>query len=73
MNLSDLLRNGSVEKFVSDPGQIKNEINIAISDVSSARKMLGIGEWGWDHNAAYNAMLQSGRSLMFAKGHRTKG
>ena len=74
MNLSDLLNNGSVEKFSSsDPDQIKNEINIAINDMYSAKKMLGIDEWGWAHNAAYNAMLQSGRSLMFAKGYRPKG
>lgn len=74
MNLRDLLSNGSVEEFSSsDPSQIKNETNIAINDVSSAKKMLGIGEWGWAHNAAYNAMLQSGRALMFAKGYRPKG
>jgi uncharacterized protein (UPF0332 family) len=72
MNLSDLLSKGLVEKFQSDPEQIKNEMNIAKSDISSAKRMLEIGEWGWAHNAAYNAMLQAGRALMFAKGYRPK-
>ncbi len=34
--------------------------------------MMGIDEWGWAHNAAYNAMLQAGRALMFSKGYRPK-
>lgn len=74
MNLSDLLSKGSIEKFSSsNPNHLKNEIDIAINDVSSAKKIISIGEWGWAHNAAYNAMLQSGRSLMLAKGYRPKG
>jgi uncharacterized protein (UPF0332 family) len=70
MNLSDLLGKGLVEKFQSSPEQIRNEMNIAKNDVVSAKKMLGIEIWGWAHNAAYNAMLQAGRALMFSKGYR---
>ena len=72
MNLSDLLSKGLVEKFQSDPAQVKNEMEIAIDDLASAKKMLSIQEWGWAHNAAYNAMLQAERALMFSKGYRTK-
>ena len=72
MNLSDLLSRGLVEKFQSDPAQIKNEIDISTNDLASAKKMLTIQEWGWAHNAAYNAMLQAGRALMFSKGYRPK-
>lgn len=72
MNLSDLLSKGLVEKFQSDPTQIKNEMDIAKNDLASAKKMLTIQEWGWAHNAAYNAMLQAGRALMFSKGYRPK-
>ena len=72
MNLSDLLSKGLVEKFQSDQEQIKNEMDIAKSDISSAKRMLDIQEWGWAHNAAYNAMLQAGRALMFAKGYRPR-
>lgn len=72
MNLSDLLSKGLVEKFQSDPVQIKKEMDIANSNLASAKKMLTIQEWGWAHNAAYNAMLQAGRALMFSKGYRPK-
>jgi len=34
--------------------------------------MLEIDLCGWAHNAAYNAMLQAGRALMFFKGYRPK-
>jgi uncharacterized protein (UPF0332 family) len=72
VNLSDLLKKNLVEKFQSDAAQIKNELEIAKNDLAAANKMLGIQEWGWAHNAAYNAMLQAGRALMFAKGYRPK-
>jgi uncharacterized protein (UPF0332 family) len=72
MNLSDLLSKGLVEKFQSDPEQIEKEMGIAKNDISSAKNMLTIREWGWAHNAAYNAMLQAGRALMFSKGYRPK-
>jgi uncharacterized protein (UPF0332 family) len=72
MNLSELLSKGLVEKFQSNPENIRNEIDIAKNDIYSARKMISIAEWGWAHNAAYNAMLQAGRALMFFKGYRPK-
>ena len=72
MNLSDLLNKGLVEKFQSDKTHVKKEMDIATSDLASAKKMLSIQEWGWAHNAAYNAMLQAARALMFSKGYRPK-
>lgn len=72
MNLSELLSKGLVEKFQSDPAQIKNEMEIANNDIASAKKMLSIQEWSWAHNVAYNAILQAGRALMFSKGYRPK-
>jgi uncharacterized protein (UPF0332 family) len=70
MSLSDLLKNRLVEKFDSDPEQIKNEMEIAKSNAKSARRILQIEEWEIAHNTAYNAMLQAARALMFAKGYR---
>ncbi|MGI0102119.1 MAG: hypothetical protein ACREA7_05935 [Nitrosotalea sp.] len=64
MNSSDLSSKGLVEKFQSDPAQVKNEMEIANNDLASAKKLLAIQEWRWAHNAAYNAMLQAGRALM---------
>jgi len=73
LNLSDLLRNGMVEKFQSSSKQIEDTMGIAIRDVSAAKKNLQVGEWDWAHNIAFNAMLQAGRGLMFWKGYRARG
>jgi uncharacterized protein (UPF0332 family) len=72
VSLSELLRNGLIEQFQSDAEQVRNEIEIAKRDVSSAKKMIEIQEWEWAHNAAYNAMLQAARGLMFSRGYRPK-
>ena len=73
VDLSELLHKGRVEKFQSDPNQIRNQVEIAKNDLASAKKILGIEEWGVAHNVAYNAMLQAGVALMFSKGYRPKG
>ena len=73
MSLSALVRNGLIEKFESNEDQIRNEAEIARGDLASAKSILEIGDWKWAHNAAYNAMLQAGRGLMFSKGYRPKG
>ena len=72
MSLSDLLRKGLIEKFESDADQVRNQVELARTDLASAKKILGIGDWKWAYNAAYNAMLQAGRGLMFSKGYRPK-
>jgi uncharacterized protein (UPF0332 family) len=73
MNLSELLKKNLVEEFESDPDQIGNEIDGAEKNLSSAKNMCKISEWEWAHSAAYNAMLHTGRALMFAKGYRPRG
>ncbi|MGI0073556.1 MAG: hypothetical protein ACREA3_07070 [Nitrosotalea sp.] len=45
MNLSELLSKGLVEPFQSNPEDVKNEIDIAKNDLSSAKKMMAINEW----------------------------
>lgn len=72
MDLSELLRKGLIEEFQSDREQIKNELAIAKEDLDSSKNLLKIKDWKWAHNAAYNAMLQAGRALMFSKGYRPK-
>ena len=70
MNLNELLKRRLVEEVNPDQQLINNEIEIAEGDVISAKNMLEIEEFGWAHNAAFNAMLQASRALMFAKGYR---
>ena len=72
IDLSELLRKVLIEEFQSDREQIKNELAIAKEDIDSSRNLLKIKDWKWAHNAAYNAMLQAGRALMFHKGYRPK-
>jgi uncharacterized protein (UPF0332 family) len=72
-NLSDLLNQGLVEKFTSNPQQIKGTIEIAKRDLASSKKQLTISEWDWAVNIAFNAMLQAGTALIFSKGYRPKG
>lgn len=47
MNLIELLDRGLVEKFQSDEDQIKNKMQIAESDLASAKHLLEIKEWKW--------------------------
>lgn len=72
MNLTELLDKGLVERFDSSKDQIDNSIEIATSDLDSAKKMLEIKLWNWAHNAAYNAMLQAGRGFDVLEGIQTK-
>lgn len=72
MSLSELLRKGLIEEFESDAEQVRNQAELARTDLASAKKILEIGDWKWAYNAAYNAMLQAGRGLMFSKGFRPK-
>lgn len=62
-----------LEKFESDKEQIGNEIGSANKNITSAKNMLRIEEWGWAHTAAYTVMFHAGRALMFSKGYRPKG
>ncbi|NIP61277.1 MAG: HEPN domain-containing protein [Nitrosopumilaceae archaeon] len=73
MDLSELLKKDLVEEFQSSKEQIRREIENAEKRIKSAEKILGIGEWGDAHAAAYAAMLYAGRALMFSKGYRPKG
>lgn len=76
MSLRDLLKTGQIEEYKSDPEQIKNEMELARQDLAAAKKMLSLQSeelWGWAHNAAYNAMLQAGRALMYSMNYRPRG
>lgn len=70
MNLSDLLKSRLVEKFEPDSEQIGNVMEVAQSNIKSAKNVLAIQEWEIAHNTAYNAMFQAARALMFANGYR---
>ncbi len=45
---------------------------LARRDIETARRLLPT-DCDWAYNIAYNAALQAGRALMFAKGYRPDG
>ena len=45
---------------------------LARRDIDTARTLLST-DCDWAYNIAYNAVLQAGRALMFAKGYRPDG
>ena len=61
------------EKIQSDKTLIANAVAISERDVKTARKMYEDSDFDWCFSVSYNAMLQSGRALMFSKGFRPKG
>lgn len=73
-SLDDLLNNGTIEPFVSTNNKIKNEWDLAKNELYAAQKMLlddDLLSWAY-RAAAYNAMLQASRTLMFNDGYRSK-
>ena len=51
MSLSDLLRKGLIEKFGSDADQVRNQVELARTDLASAKMILDIGDWKWAYYA----------------------
>ena len=69
MHLNDLLKQGLIKPFKSNPSQVQDRLNLAKRDIATAKKLLG-GDSDWAFSIAYNAVLQGARALMFAKGYR---
>lgn len=69
MNLSDLQKQGLIRPFKVSPAQIRDRLQLAKRDITTARKLLG-SDSDWAFSIAYNAVLQATRALMFFKGFR---
>ena len=69
MVLDDLLRSGRIKRETISPAEIREALKLADRDLRVARKLMG-EELDWGFTVAYNAVLQAGRALMFAKGYR---
>jgi len=72
MNLSDLLRDGSIRKAEPDFAQAQDCLGAAKRDVTVAKKVLP-EDCDWAFSIAYNACLQSARALMFHDGYEAVG
>ncbi len=53
-------------------GDVKSALQLAKRDLAAAQKMKKENA-DWTYNIAYNAMLQTGRALMYSRGYRPTG
>ncbi|WP_292410180.1 MULTISPECIES: HEPN domain-containing protein [unclassified Methanoculleus] len=70
--LEDLERQGLIKRLPPDRKKVDDAMALARRDIETARILLPI-DCDWAYTIAYNAALQAGRALMFAKGYRPDG
>ena len=68
MNLEELLAKGMIERIKINKLLIEKAISLADRDLKAAEDNSEDKNYDWCLSIAYNAMLQSGRALMFSKG-----
>jgi uncharacterized protein (UPF0332 family) len=69
MTIDALLRAGRIRRELVSPAEIRDALKLADRDLRVARKLMA-DELDWGFTVAYNAVLQAGRALMFARGYR---
>lgn len=70
--IEDLEAEGLIRPLAIDPTRVEGALVIAHRDLGVARDLLASSS-DWAFTVAYNAVLQAGRALMFAKGYRPEG
>ena len=73
MSLEILLKDRIIEKTYPSRKQAFGSFELARRDLNAAKSIFEDKSYDWTLAIAYNAMLQSGRSLMFLKGYRPYG
>lgn len=72
MDLGGLQKEGRIRKTNPDAKQAEECVAVARRDIKVAKSLLG-QDFDWAFAAAYNAMLQSARAMMFADGYSPVG
>ena len=67
-----LIKQGRIKSYNASEQEIRNLLEIAARDLSTAEGVLSIDP-NWAYNISYNAMLQSSRALMLRQGYRPRG
>lgn len=70
--IEDLERDGLIKRLPVDKKKVDDSLVHARRDLDTARTILTT-DHDWSYTIAYNAVLQAGRALMFAKGYRPDG
>ena len=69
MTYEDSLNKGSIKQIKASSTQALSRLALAKRDIHAAQSMMTIDR-DWAFSMAYNAILQTTRPLMFAKGLR---
>ena len=72
MSYQSLERAGLIEPYQVPQAEIENLLEIARRDVKTAQGLMNI-DLDWALVVAYNAALQAGLALMYAKSYRPRG
>lgn len=67
------LEKESWEKIEINKKWVLETLEIAKRDIDESKKYFGKESYDWSYCKCYNAILQTGRALMFYKGYRPKG
>ncbi|MFZ1127837.1 HEPN domain-containing protein [Methanoregula sp.] len=70
--IEDLEREGLIRQLPYDKKKVDDSLALAYRDLRTSRTILPTDQ-DWAYTIAYNAVLQAGRALMFAKGYRPDG
>ncbi len=61
---------GIIRKILVDRQKVRDAVRLAERDLALAKR-LAEQDCDWAFSIAYNALLQSGRAIMFSEGYRT--
>lgn len=67
-----LLKSNRIRSHTANQNEIKQLLQLAIRDLSTATRNLDEAP-DWAYSIAYNSILQAGRALMFYDGYRPRG
>ena len=70
MSLEELLKEKLIRRIKPSSDLALKSLEHAKNDIDTARILIENEKFDWALAAAYNAMLQAGRALMFSKGYR---
>lgn len=70
VSLEELLRSRVIRRTKPNHAFAANSLKRAQRDIGTAKTLIASRKYDWSLAISYNAMLQAGRALMFARGYR---
>lgn len=69
MQIEDLLKKRKIYRHRASPEEIQRLLELADRDIRMSKVTMA-EDWDWAFSIAYNAVLQSARAFMYARGFR---